>query len=224
MGNRKVKSVLCAFLLLFNLQIGAASTSTTADYVVVGLGTSGSVLVNKLTKDKKNSVIALHQGKKFSYEKLVRYFKNELLIGSTPLLTQFESVWPLLGEEWRQQLTLWINLNKVLHSRFYETGETTIQEYASHRKFMWEYPSMAGGISSVNGGVWCRGSNEAYSEWGRIAGTKWSLGRLQSMFKWLETFSGDTHSGFRGSRGVLNILQMPSTKIGEVFSEAIVNA
>lgn len=56
----------CAFVFAAGVKLDVA------DYITVGVGTAGAVLAEKLTKDKKTSVIALHSGENFSNAPLIK--------------------------------------------------------------------------------------------------------------------------------------------------------
>jgi len=70
------------FILLFCiypnsfLKAHCTQNTSTADYVIIGVGTAGAVLAKKLTDDKKTSVIALHSGKNLTEDPDIKYSKN----------------------------------------------------------------------------------------------------------------------------------------------------
>lgn len=186
-------------LCLLGIQMGALlqAKTNTADYVIVGLGTSGPVIAKMLTDDKKTSVIALHNDKNLSNKPIIKFSEN----------------------------AAFTVLDATIGPPFYENGETIPQVDANNQEILWAVALPAGGASSINAGAYCRGTREVYSKWEEIAGPEWSVDRIFSIYKKLETYQGKTNNPrFRGRHGPLNILQVPKTTVAKKFTRAVVKA
>lgn len=170
-----------------------------ADYVVVGLGTSGAVVAKRLSDDMKTSVIALHRGKDLTEEPLIKFSRNAFITVADILLGP----------------------------PFYQNGEGTEQSHLDFQRLLWGIAKPEGGASSINAGAYCRGTKEIYTRWEEIAGKKyWSTDRILAIFKSLENYHGETtNPAQRGFKGPLDIRQVPFPgKVSETFTQAISRA
>jgi choline dehydrogenase-like flavoprotein len=168
------------------------------DYIVVGVGTAGGAAAKKLSDDKRNSVLALHNGKNFTNTPLIKFSRNALLTVASALLGP-----PL-----------------------YENGETVPQPHADNREILWALALPEGGASSVNAGAYCRGTNQLYSRWEEIAGPLWSVNKILNTYKKLEDYHGKTtNPAARGYHGPISVRQFPEpTEVSKKFTQAIIQA
>lgn len=182
--------------LLVNLCLTAGPQPLIADYVIVGVGTSGAVLAKMLSDDMQTSVIAIHNGRNLTQDPEIKYSKNALITVASALF----------GD-----------------SAFYKTGQTIPQPYADDRKLLWVLAKPEGGASSINAGAYCRGTNQLYAQWEAIAGPLWSVDRILAVFKGLETYQGQTTNPiFRGYAGPLNVRQNPNPDgVSVKFTQAL---
>lgn len=167
-----------------------------ADYVIVGVGTSGAVLAKQLTDDHQTSVIALHNGKNLTQDPEIKYSRNAVTTVASALLGP----------------------------PFFQSGETTPQPFADGRELLWAIARPEGGASSVNAGTYDRGTAELYAQWEAIAGsTYWSVSRIFAIYKELERYNGLTPNPiFRGYFGPVNIRQVLTPSPASVkFSQAV---
>lgn len=169
-----------------------------ADYVVIGVGTSGATIAKLLSDNKENSVIALHNGKDLQNDPDIKFTKNAAF-------TVFSA---LLG------------------SPLYQTGFSTPQPNANDREIFWTLAVPEGGASSINAGAWCRGTNQVYSQWEAIAGPEWSVNKIQVLYKNLENYNGvTTDPAVRGFNGPINVRQNPTpTPFSLKFNQAVSSA
>lgn len=195
------------FLLPSSLLLGDQSKAgechrkipdTHADYVIVGVGTAGATLANRLTNDKKTSVIALHNGENLTKDPDIKFSENAL----TTILSALLGIPP-----------------------FSLTGDTTEQPFADNEIFSWAMGLPLGGTSSVNAGAYCRGTNELYAHWEAIAGPKWSVNRILNTYKELEHYHGQTQDpSARGYHGPISVRQNPvPSGVSQVFTDAIIS-
>lgn len=168
-----------------------------ADYVIVGVGTAGAVLAKKLSNDKKTSVVALHRGENLTQDPEIKFSRNA-----------FTTV-----------------LSVLAGSSFYETGMTIPQLNVDNRPLLWAIGLPEGGDSSINAGMWARGTNDIYAQWEAVAGPEWSVNRIEQIYKKLENYHGKTtNPAARGFNGPLDVRQVPANEVGKKFNQAVINA
>lgn len=191
----KIRKILALALSLAVIGSPLAAKKHKADYIVIGMGTSGAVIAKMLTDDKKTSVIGIHKGENLSDDPLIKYSAGALFTVPSAL---FDS--PL-----------------------FDSGLTTPQPNANNRQLRWVECTAAGGDSAINAGVYVRGTNQVYSQWESLAGPNWSLDRILATFKGLETYKGKTPNPiFRGFKGPVNVRQDPNpSQISKVFTQAL---
>ncbi|HXF29391.1 MAG TPA: GMC family oxidoreductase N-terminal domain-containing protein [Chlamydiales bacterium] len=185
-------------LALHPLQAHSDDKTLHADYVVVGVGTAGGLVAKRLSDDKKTSVIALHAGRNLTEAPVIKYSANAVITVPGVLAG------PPLAE----------------------VGLGVPQPGADDRQIPWVIPLPEGGGSSINAGAFCRGTNELYSKWEKIAGSKWSVERILEIFKKLENYRGETtNSHARGFHGPLTVSQvLHPSKLARTFTKAIIRA
>lgn len=223
-----MNKLFLTFSLLFMQRIVAIEIDT-ADYVVVGVGTAGSLMAGKLSEDKKTSVIAIHSGKNYTESFIIKYSQNipfsvgEAFLGFPP---NFDPSAYNLPWSTQKALEHFIELSDQSVQKLYETGETTPQVDADGRVLSWVIAKPLGGASSINAGAWVRLSPYLLGQWESIAGPNWSVPRLLEIYKELETYHGQTNNKLeRGYDGLIDITQdPPPSPLGKKFAEAIVAA
>jgi len=216
-------------LSIHPLQASSGVKGNNADYIIVGVGTAGSLMAKRLTDDKQTSVIALHSGKNFTESFIIKYGKNtvftvlNMFLGS-PLPFNIDSF--DLSADIEQQFQNLSQLSSNSINSLYETGESIPQVNAGDQEVLWVIPRPEGGGSSVNAGAWCRGTNQLYAQWEAIAGPQWSVNRILGIYKKLEHYYGQTtNPNARGYHGPITIQQNTHvSKLAQVFSKAIINA
>lgn len=176
------------------LQAKCKQRSLTADYVVVGVGTAGAVMAKKLSDDKHTSVIALHRGENLSSDPLIALSKN----------------------------SLFTVLASLLETPLYVNGESTPQPFVDNRELLWAMATPEGGASSINAGAFVRGTDQLYAQWEAVAGPEWSVSRILTEFKRLETYIGQTtNPAFRGEHGPVTVRQIPNpSTVSQKFTQA----
>ncbi len=224
---------LMGMSILSNIYVRATvlepSDENTADYVVVGVGTAGGVLVKELTDDKKTSVIALHSGKNLTDKPLIKYSKNRIF---TVLASQLGT--PLSFDPNTLDLPQSVidELNSLLASLpstsppLYQTGVTIPQVDADEQQLQWVVSLPEAGATSVNAGAWCIGTKQVYSQWEAYAGPEWSTKRILKTYRDLEHYHGKTPNPHgRGYHGPISVQQDPTpTKVAKKFTKAVIKA
>jgi choline dehydrogenase len=101
--------------------------------------------------------------------------------------------------------------------------QSTIVQPNLKRSFDWVTGRLLGGASAINGTFWIRGTDQLFSEWEKFGGDKWSVDRINRVFKYLENYEGKTpNPEFRGFHGKVNVRQPEqTTPTGVKFANAI---
>lgn len=201
----------------------------TADYVIVGMGTAGCLLANRLTNDKTTSVIALHSGKNFTNSFILRFSKNTVFSVLAALLGSplpFDPLTFNLASGVKNQFQDLVQLASTAADPLYETGASIPQPNANNRELLWALSLPLGGGTAVNAGAWCVGTEQVYSQWETIAGPQWSVDRILATYKALEHYHGaTTNPNARGFNGPIRVRQdHPPSQLAQVFGQAVVNA
>jgi choline dehydrogenase-like flavoprotein len=171
----------------------------TADYVIIGVGTAGGLMANRLSADLKTSVIALHSGQNLTEDPEIKFSSNAI----------FTVLTGLFGS-----------------SSLYQTGETVPQPNADNRGLLWVLALPEGGASSINAGAYCRETNFINAQWEAIVGPTLSVANITNIYKNLETYMGQTtNPAVRGTNGPINVRQVPNpTVVAQKFTQAVTNA
>lgn len=171
----------------------------TYDYIIVGTGPAGSVVANKLSDQKSNSVLVLEAGDDDSSKKLVRDSRFAIPI--------------LLYQDFAPE--------------FYIPGHGIPQKNVAGRTFPWTGGRLLGGGSSVNNEQYVRPSAAVMSEWENLLGPIWSPQEETRHYVELENYNGTTtNPSARGRNGLLDIrqTQVKPTNMTKKISKAISQA
>ncbi len=135
------------------------TTTDTFDYVIIGTGSAGSVIANKLSADPNCRVAIIEAGP--SDLEFPTNLKTRLPMGNILLI-------PHAKYNWQHTLT---------------TGEST-----AHRKIGFPRGKLMGGCTSINGGVYIRGQATDYEEWQALGNEGWSFDDVLPSFRMLENY------------------------------------
>jgi len=146
------------------------------DFIIIGAGSAGCVLANRLSKNHKNKVLLIEAGA-----------ENKTI--STQNL--FMKIPAAVLSNLKNKKTNWMH-----------EGEP--EPVLNNRKLIHDRGKGLGGSSSINGMVFIRGHALDYENWRQLGCEGWSYSDVLPYFKKMESYSnGD--SEFRGKDGLLHV-------------------
>ncbi|XP_030062997.1 choline dehydrogenase, mitochondrial [Microcaecilia unicolor] len=163
-------------------------------YIIVGAGSAGCVLANRLSEDLAKSVLILEAGPKDTF------------LGSKRLM------WKI-----HMPAALIYNLCDDKYNWYYQT---TPQKHMDNRVMYWPRGRVWGGSSSLNAMVYIRGHAEDYNRWNREGATGWDYDHCLPYFKKAQTHELGPDQ-YRGGSGPLHVSRGKTNHIlHQAFLEA----
>lgn len=156
----------------------SSEKADTYNYVIVGAGSAGCVLANRLTEDPLSTVLLLEAGPKDTF------------LGSKRLM------WKI-----HMPAALTYNLCDEKYNWYYHT---TPQKHMDNRIMYWPRGRVWGGSSSLNAMVYVRGHAEDYNQWSRKGATGWDYEHCLPYFKKAQTHELGPDQ-YRGGNGPLYV-------------------
>lgn len=150
---------------------------STYDFIVVGAGSAGCVVANRLSEAKNTTILVLEAGGKDS--------SMFIKVPSMYFLLQQSDV------DW-QHLTV-----PQKHSC----------RFMNNQQSVWPHGKTLGGSSSINAMVYARGHPADYNQWSELGAKGWAYEDVLPFFKKSETFHSpsDPDLKYRGSNGPLHV-------------------
>jgi len=156
-----------------------------ADYVIVGAGSAGCVLANRLTESGRHKVVLLEAGGDDRPLKEPRQFMSNVMI-HTPIG---------FGKTLNDPKVNWLY-------------ETETDEGSGNRKHKWPKGKVLGGSSSINGLLYVRGQSADYDNWAQMGARGWSWDDVLPYFRKAQ-HQERGESEHHGVGGPLNVTDFP---------------
>lgn len=131
-----------------------------ADYIIVGAGSAGCVLANRLTQCGKHTAILLEAGGDDRPGKEPGQFMSNMMI-HTPIG---------FGKTLNDPKVNWLY-------------ETEVDEGSGGRRHKWPKGKVFGGSSSINGLLYVRGQAQDYDGWAQMGARGWSFAEVLPYFR-----------------------------------------
>ncbi len=151
------------------------------DYIIVGAGSAGCVLANRLSADPKNDVVILEAGGDDRPMHNIKNFWSNLMI-HTPIG---------FGKTLNDKRVNWLY-------------ETEIDKGSGGRRHKWPKGKVLGGSSSINGLLYIRGQAADYDGWRQMGCEGWSYSDVLPYFKRAE-HQERGEDEYHGTGGPLNV-------------------
>ncbi|XP_069795798.1 choline dehydrogenase, mitochondrial [Narcine bancroftii] len=155
-----------------------ATKAPAFNYIIVGAGSAGCVLANRLSEDPSDSVLLLEAGPK------------DTLLSSKRLM-------------WKIHMPAALIFN-LCDDKYNWCYQTTAQKHMNNRVLYWPRGRVWGGSSSLNAMVYVRGHAEDYNRWEKQGATGWDYEHCLPYFRKAQCHELGADQ-YRGGNGPLHV-------------------
>ena len=159
------------------------------DTVIVGSGSAGSILANRLTEDPNKNVLLIEAGNDYSN---LEYMPENVYYGHAnldmPASQELDPHnWAYKAESTKDGPLIRIPRGKVI-----------------------------GGSSSINAQILLRGIREDYDRWAEFGNEKWSFDKVLPFFKKFENDLDFSNEDYHGDEGYIKVKRVPEPEWDDV--------
>ncbi|CAG2216003.1 unnamed protein product [Mytilus edulis] len=164
------------------------------DYIIVGAGSAGSVIANRLSEDKDVTVLLVEAG---GSELEHDYIPIPI---AAPLLQQTDIDWS-----------------------FYTAPQQTAFKAMKEQKGYWPRGRVLGGSSSINYMIYVRGSRHDYDQWETEGATGWRYADVLPYFLKIEDMkiADLVNSAYHSTGGYLPLSKTKATSLSNIYQRAV---
>ncbi|CCI45102.1 unnamed protein product [Albugo candida] len=145
------------------------------DYIIIGGGSAGCVLANRLTEDGQNEVLLVEAGLSDMHQ------------------------W----DSWKIHMPAALTYN-LANDKYNWCYNTQAQRHLNNRRLSWPRGRVLGGSSSINAMVYIRGHANDYNDWEKSGATGWSYADCLPYFRKSQSHSLGANA-YRGGSGPLHV-------------------
>ncbi|NER26687.1 MAG: choline dehydrogenase, partial [Symploca sp. SIO1C4] len=178
-------------------------SATKFDYVIVGAGSAGCVLANRLTENSNTTVVLLEAGK-----------------SDCTAEGCLEGCRGSAKGDGKLNLRIPAAFSKLFKTEYDWAYYTETQSHLNNRQLYWPRGKVLGGSSSINAMIYIRGHRCDYDYWDKLGNSGWSFSQVLPYFQKCENQERGA-SQYHGTGGPINVAGLRYTNpLSHAFVQA----